>query len=68
MFNIEVCGQPRDIFDIGPAQKAGLQQPLASLDVEGRLDQPRLGRGHRDRGAGHGRRHSLTAPSGEHQL
>ena len=53
---------------LGPAQKASLQQPLAPLDVEGRLDQPGPGRGHRDRGAGHGRSNSLAAPSGEHQL
>ena len=53
---------------LGPAQKAGLQQPLAPLDVEGRLDQPGPGRGHRDRGAGHRRRHCLAAPPGEHQL
>ena len=49
---------------LGPAQKAGLQQPLAPLDVEGRLDQPRPGRGHR--GAGRRRRHCLTAPPGEY--
>ena len=63
-------GQPRDILMLhilGPAQKAGLQQPLAPLDVEGRLDQPRPGRGHRDRGAGHRRRLSLAAPPGEHE-